>query len=71
MTKLFNIPLVAYTSAINEKSNTKNQVTLDTHLCRRCGKPITDDNSITLGMGPICYAKYLCEICQEKDKKLF
>jgi hypothetical protein len=41
------------------------------HLCKRCGKPISDIDSILNGMGPTCYQKHLCEVCQNKSKKLF
>ena len=36
------------------------------HICRRCGRRLKSLDSQKLGMGPVCYAKWLAEISQKK-----
>lgn len=36
------------------------------HICRRCGRRIKSLDSQKLGMGPVCYAKWLAESGQKK-----
>ena len=36
------------------------------HICRRCGKRLKSLDSQKLGMGPVCYAKWLAESSQKK-----
>lgn len=36
------------------------------HICRRCGRRLKSLNSQKLGMGPVCYAKWLAESGQKK-----
>lgn len=36
------------------------------HICRRCGKRLKSLDSQKLGMGPVCYAKWLAESGQKK-----
>ena len=38
------------------------------HICRRCGRRLKSLDSQKLGMGPVCYAKWLAE---SNQKKLF
>lgn len=38
------------------------------HICRRCGRRLKSLDSQKLGMGPVCYAKWLEE---SNQKKLF
>ena len=36
------------------------------HICRRCGRRLKSLDSQNLGMGPVCYAKWLEESSQKK-----
>ena len=36
------------------------------HICRRCGRRLKSLDSQKLGMGPVCYAKWLAESGQKK-----
>lgn len=36
------------------------------HICRRCGRRLKSLDSQNLGMGPVCYAKWLAESGQKK-----
>ena len=36
------------------------------HICRRCGRRLKSLDSQKLGMGPVCYAKWLAEGSQKK-----
>lgn len=36
------------------------------HICRRCGRRLKSLESQKLGMGPVCYAKWLAESGQKK-----
>lgn len=36
------------------------------HICRRCGRRLKSLDSQKLGMGPMCYAKWLAESGQKK-----
>lgn len=36
------------------------------HICRRCGRRLKSLDSQKLGMGPVCYAKWLEESGQKK-----
>ena len=36
------------------------------HICRRCGRRLKSLDSQNLGMGPVCYAKWLSESGQKK-----
>lgn len=36
------------------------------HICRRCGRRLKSLDSQKLGMGPVCYAKWLAESSQKK-----
>ena len=66
MPKLFKV------KKVNETPNQdSSELDKKVHICRRCGRVISDNESILLGMGPTCYHKYLCEKCQNKLKKLF
>lgn len=38
------------------------------HICRRCGRRLKSMDSQKLGMGPVCYSKFLAE---KRQKKLF
>ena len=50
------------------------------NICKRCHRRLKDNQSTTLGFGPICYKKYLEkqkvylfdikeELCQKKKRK--
>ena len=36
------------------------------HICRRCGRRLKSLDSQKLGMGPVCYAKWLAESGQKR-----
>lgn len=36
------------------------------NICRRCGRRLKSLDSQKLGMGPVCYAKWLAESGQKK-----
>lgn len=36
------------------------------HICKRCGRRLKSLDSQKLGMGPVCYAKWLAESGQKK-----
>lgn len=36
------------------------------HICRRCGRRLKSLDSQKLGMGPVCYEKWLAESSQKK-----
>ena len=36
------------------------------HICGRCGRRLKSLDSQKLGMGPVCYAKWLAESSQKK-----
>lgn len=36
------------------------------HICRRCGRRLKSLDSQKLGMGPVCYAKWMEESGQKK-----
>lgn len=36
------------------------------HICRRCGRRLKSLDSQKLGMGPVCYVKWLAESGQKK-----
>ena len=36
------------------------------HICRRCGRRLKSLDSQKLGMGPVCYSKWLAENSQKK-----
>lgn len=36
------------------------------HICRRCGRRLKSLDSQKIGMGPVCYAKWLAESGQKK-----
>lgn len=36
------------------------------HICRRCGRRLKSLDSQKLGMGPVCYAKWMAESGQKK-----
>ena len=36
------------------------------HICKRCGRRLKSLDSQKLGMGPVCYAKWLEESGQKK-----
>lgn len=43
----------------------------ETYYCTRCHKKITEPESIKLGMGTVCYKKWLSEVYRNQYKKLF
>lgn len=74
-TQLFQIEN-EYMTVLDNDDSTTSEYHIDgfneeLHICKRCGKPITDIKSILNEMGPTCYQKYLCEKCYKKTKKLF
>lgn len=40
------------------------------HICRRCGRRLKSLDSQKLGMGPVCYAKWMAESSQKKLFKI-
>ena len=44
---------------------------INKYFCKRCHRPITDIESIRLGMGHMCYKKWLKENIKSYPKKLF
>lgn len=56
-----------YLSINNEKDTYDSQGHL---LCRRCGKPLTDSESIARKFGEVCYNRRLYQL-QKRAKRLF
>lgn len=61
-------------STINKPSTNNikvNDKVKKVYYCTRCHKKISEPESIKLGMGSICYKKWLSELYTNRYKKLF